>query len=448
MTTIGDVYRLGRSLGSGNQGIVRRATRKDGTGTAVAVKLLQLPPDEDRARFRREIALMAENPHENVVPVLESGEEGDGALWYAMPLARSSLAWHLVQGRLDRETIDEVLAQICAGVGHLHAHGIVHRDLKPENVLELEPGHWAVSDLGVAKAVDHDWTTVTETGLSLGTPWYAAPEQWSDAKSATRLADVFSLGRIAQECFAGFESSPDEVDNPAVRAVVRRATSADPADRYGDTDQFLTALRRALNAPEGEWAPTNERLAGRMDQLGPRIDADVVDADLVAEVLVLIEDCISDVDVLVASEDGLPKLGSALLDSIWEQQPQLLRRFFSLYSSQVQAETYNFAFTDEIADFMHRAVQVTGDPSILGSAIAACAVIGQSHNRWHVQEVFRRLVGSVRSSEHALAACEALDQVPDNALAWSVAGFDLDGLHPTIAAAVAKRIGDGSPTAL
>jgi serine/threonine-protein kinase len=111
------------------------------------------------------------------VPLFDSGETG-GHLWYTMPYVEGES----LRDRLGRERqlpLDDAYAiarDVAEALGYAHSRGVVHRDVKPENIL-LAGGRARVADFGIARAVADGSTTLTATGLAIGTPAYMSPEQ-------------------------------------------------------------------------------------------------------------------------------------------------------------------------------------------------------------------------------------------------------------------------------
>ena len=193
-----DGYRLGRTLGEGATGVVYAARGRD--GATVAVKLLRSELAADavlQARFRREARLAHGIESSHVVPILAVGET-----YLVLPLyPGGSLADRLRKsGPLGTDETIALAAQLARGLDALHARGIVHRDVKPSNVLFDADGRAALSDFGLARAVDSP--RLTRDGQLLGTPHYLAPEL-IEGGEATTASDVYALGCVLFECVAG-----------------------------------------------------------------------------------------------------------------------------------------------------------------------------------------------------------------------------------------------------
>ena len=230
-------YGLERELGRGGMATVYLA-RDLRHRRQVAIKVLHpeiaamLGPD----RFLREIELTASLQHPHIlalfdsgaVPVGESGRgEGTALLYYVMPFVDGET----LRARLDRERqlpVDaavQLAREMADALAYAHAHGVIHRDVKPENVL-LQGGHALVADFGVALAVQHaGGGRMTQTGISLGTPQYMAPEQATGEKTVDHRADVYSLGVVLYEMLAG----APPFTAPTVQGVVARLLTEEPA---------------------------------------------------------------------------------------------------------------------------------------------------------------------------------------------------------------------------
>ncbi len=160
------------------------------------------------ARFEREAKVEAQLRSPHVVHVYDHGV-WNGTPYIAMEfLQGESLAACLErEGKLDAATTHTIVAHVARALTRAHANGIVHRDLKPENIFLVpgEEGELAkVLDFGVAKW-NSDWavTSVTKTGLLVGTPLYMSPEQARGTKEIDYRADLWSLGVIAYQCLTG-----------------------------------------------------------------------------------------------------------------------------------------------------------------------------------------------------------------------------------------------------
>ena len=244
-------------------------------GRTVAVKLLKPEYADDpsfRTRFTTEARHAAALHHPGVAAVYDFGEstrpDGSGS-------ARPYLVMELVDGQplsallrpgqpLDPAATRDLLAQAADAIGAAHAAGIVHRDVKPANLLVTPSRRVKITDFGIARAAEG--IGLTETGQVMGTPQYLSPEQ-AEGRPATPASDVYSLGVVAFECLAGrrpfvaetavatalahlrepVPELPAEV--PAdLAAVVRRALSKKPGDRYPDATAFAAALRDPATA--------------------------------------------------------------------------------------------------------------------------------------------------------------------------------------------------------
>ncbi len=225
-------YRVLRRLGGGGMGVVYEAedTR---LGRRVAIKLL---PSEwsrhpgSKERFLREARAASGIDHPNVCTIHDLGESDGGRLFLVMALARGET----LQQRLENEPLPvtearDLAVQIARGLEPAHAAGIVHRDVKPANVMvaETDDGPEAkILDFGIAKIAGE--AGLTQTGGSLGTPYYMSPEQAAGQPVDART-DVWSLGVVLYEMLAG--RRPFEGDNQL--AVLRAITDSDlePLDR-------------------------------------------------------------------------------------------------------------------------------------------------------------------------------------------------------------------------
>lgn len=241
-------------------------------GGLVAVKAMHEELNESRFadRFRREIRLMADFGHANILPILDSGE-WDGRLFYVMKYVEGSESVRdrmLKQpGGLPIEDVLEMARGVCGALSYAHARGVLHRDVKPENIL-MSGRHAYLTDFGVAKALLPAFgDSTTSSGYVLGTQRYMSPEQEVADPHIDGRTDVWSLSCVIFEALTGLHpfNSPDVsrmramkvADRPEslrrhrpnvppwLEAAVERGLNPNPADRWQSIDELAQMLGRS-----------------------------------------------------------------------------------------------------------------------------------------------------------------------------------------------------------
>lgn len=266
-------YTIDRELGGGGMSRVFLA-RELALARPVVLKTLprDLAAQVSAERFRFEIQVTAGLNHPNIVPVLSAGD-ADGVLYYTMPLVEGESLRALMSrsGALPASRAVPILRDVARALSHAHGKGIVHRDIKPDNILLT--GHAAaVADFGIAKAVAAANAaapvSLTQTGTSIGTPLYMAPEQAIADPQTDHRADLYALGAVAYEMLVGeppfvgttahalltshlrdrpvpiAERVPDAPG--ALAELVMRCLEKDPARRPSSADEVLALLDAAL----------------------------------------------------------------------------------------------------------------------------------------------------------------------------------------------------------
>ena len=256
--SLGTAYLIERELGGGGMSRVFVAM-ENRLRRRVVVKVLagELAAGINAERFEREIQVAASLQQANIVPVLSAGDT-NGMPWYTMPFVEGrSLRARLDTGEsVPMSEVVGILRDVARALEFAHARGVVHRDIKPDNVL-LSGGTAVVTDFGIAKAVsasrEASGGTLTQIGMSLGTPAYIAPEQAAGDPTVDHRADLYALGCLAYELLAGHtpfaDRSPQRMlaahlaefpqpiqelrpDAPApLSELVMRLLAKDPADR-------------------------------------------------------------------------------------------------------------------------------------------------------------------------------------------------------------------------
>ena len=228
-------WRITAFIGKGGSGEVYSAKHSD-LGFIAAIKILSRDDQVAKDRFQREAQVFAENPMP-VFPRFFGYGQINGRPYMVIELLE-----HLPLPSEDR-AVAQYLLKVCVGVGRLHSLGLVHRDIKPQNILQRgTTGEPVLIDLGLVKDVTlpvahrgESLSIVNGKAVGVGTPRYAAPEQFAGGKISP-AADIHALGMLANDCFGG---------NPPLpwARIIRRSTSSIPSQRYGSVAQFAKAIR-------------------------------------------------------------------------------------------------------------------------------------------------------------------------------------------------------------
>ncbi|MEU9554559.1 protein kinase domain-containing protein [Streptomyces fumanus] len=267
-------YRLTRRLGRGGMAEVF-AAEDVRLGRTVAVKLLRADLAEDpvsKARFTREAQSVAGLNHHAIVAVYDSGEDVVGG--QSVPY----IVMEIVEGRTIRDLLLNaeapgpeqaliIVSGVLEALAYSHQHGIVHRDIKPANVIITNSGAVKVMDFGIARALHGASTTMTQTGMVMGTPQYLSPEQ-ALGKAVDHRSDLYATGCLLYELLAlrppftgetplsvvyqhvqDIPTPPSEVSDavpPELDGLVMRSLAKEPDDRFQTAEEMRGLVQYAL----------------------------------------------------------------------------------------------------------------------------------------------------------------------------------------------------------
>ena len=263
-----DQYHILEQLGQGGMATVYRAydTRLE---RDVAIKIIrtdEIPPSQLEMllkRFEREVKSQARFSHPNIVPVFDFGEY-EGMPYLVMEYLQVGTLRDKMHGTLPLGTAVAVLAPIASALAYAHGLGVIHRDVKPSNILFNQQRRPMLTDFGIAKLLESNQSTLTGTGLGVGTPEYMAPEQWKG--TSVPQTDIYALGVVLYEMLTGvrpytaetplavaLKQMSEPIRRPSdvvadipeeVELVLFKALAKQPENRYENMTAMMQAMQK------------------------------------------------------------------------------------------------------------------------------------------------------------------------------------------------------------
>jgi len=282
-------YQILEQLGEGGMASVYKA-RDTRLERYVAIKIIRQDAfnlnmlDQVMKRFEREAKALAILSHPNIVPVYDYGEY-EGAPYLVMQYLPGGVLNLKRSTAMPWQEAVQTILPIARALAYAHEHNIIHRDIKPSNILLTDKGLPMLSDFGIAKILESsENSTLTAAGMTIGTPDYMAPEQWTG--QAGPLSDLYSLGVVLYELVTG--RRPYTADTPvaimlkhindplpdprlfrpdlpeALEALLLTALAKNPGDRYQSMGEFAVALESVLG---GQTLPAVAQLDVRAEDM-------------------------------------------------------------------------------------------------------------------------------------------------------------------------------------
>ena len=277
-------YKIKSELGRSGMATVYRAFDPV-SNREVAIKILPRQMMDNlvtRARFKREIKLIATLEHPAIVPVYDVGGEDNHQPYFVMRyMSGGSLTDLIKQKRFSLRDAALVIERLAAALDHAHSQGVIHRDIKPDNVLFDTSNNPYISDFGVAKITE---SLVSSTNQEvIGTPAYISPEQ-ALGEDVDRRADIYGLGAMLYEMLTGerpfgkdtviglaLQHVNDPVPNVLnlrpdlpgeVDVIIKTAMAKNRENRYDTALELAHELNKV--AYEGE--PTLQKIPAMVDR--------------------------------------------------------------------------------------------------------------------------------------------------------------------------------------
>ena len=262
-------YEILSQVGQGGMATVFLA-RQRSMNRNVALKFLPTAFLNDETylqRFEREVKIVAQLEHRNIVPVYDFGEFESQPYIAMRYMPAGSVEELLAAGKIPLPHVLSIVEQVASALDHAHQNDILHRDLKPSNILLDDGGGVFITDFGIARILSEGSGKITTQGV-VGTPSYMSPEQ-AQGEPLDGRSDIYALGVMLFELMTGrrpFESdtpysiavmhvttpppSPRDIEpnvSGNVEQVIMRALRKAPQDRYASAGDLAEALRQAFD---------------------------------------------------------------------------------------------------------------------------------------------------------------------------------------------------------
>ena len=265
-------YELLEQIGRGGMGVIYKA-RQRALNRLVALKMISAGEFASPMliqRFHLEAEAAANLHHPNIVPIYETGEH-EGQHFFSMELidgagldryiTTAGFWFEQTPGkdktslRARHEQIARIMAKVARAVDYAHQHGVLHRDIKPSNVVVDRQGEPHLTDFGVAKVIGHAGSSLTASGMIMGTPSYMAPEQAAgQGKRVTTAADIYSLGAILYAMLTGQPPFRAETPVQTLKQVVEQEPKHPTTFSEGvDRDLANICMKCLEKEPQGRY---------------------------------------------------------------------------------------------------------------------------------------------------------------------------------------------------
>jgi serine/threonine protein kinase len=407
-------FQIGAHIGSGGFGTVDEATEINERGGVVQrglarKKLLEkwLGDDQAIARFKREVRMLDEMDHPNIITVLGRNLSAKPP-WFVTRRADSNLHDEIHHnGKAgDRDWVVQTFRELLKGMAYAHGSRVVHRDLKPENILFVD-GVAVISDFGLGKRLDTNTVTVTQSHIGMGTLPYMAPEQFVDAAKVSYPADCYALGKILRTMLTG--------QNPPIGAMkvddvpgdfcsfIERCVADDEADRYASAADALAAFDLLIG---GSTSSSTDLSQDGLEVLLSAWES-VDTGDDQSEVKAIAKYLAHNDDDEELYFNAIPRLPRLLIDQMNTTHPELFDKILRAYNTHVQG-ALPFDYCDVLANFYSDLFAIDDDLDHRALMIERLIELGPTHNRWHVGEVLARILSTYTDKKTAKVAAKLI----------------------------------------
>lgn len=343
-----------------------------------------------KKRFIREAKVQSAIKHKNIVPILFK-ELSIDTPYFLMPLAECSLEQDLKIDHTLGGNFMKAILDIIAALEELHSMKIFHRDLKPANVLRFRDNDgenfYAIGDFGLMSIKQTSISTLTQTGMKMGSDFYTAPEVVQELKNASAQSDIYSLGCIIHDCLVGIgKRIPcDEIkESGEFAAILKNCTRKDPSRRF----KSVTALRDALLSLGEVSVKAKTEKGSDIIKILDKREQDI-SLDEWGNIISFVEDESATPDAVAI----LRKMKISHIEEIIKKSPVIATRLAIEYANWIRNNSFLFEECDGLAIRLESFINGC-DIDIQVECLLAMLYLGTHHNRWYVEQKFVKYVSA------------------------------------------------------
>ena len=273
LTQVGK-YQIVEKIGVGGFGTVYKG-RDPFIKRNVAIKTCQSAEEEIKKRFFREAEFAGNLHHRNITTIYDFGVTDDGTPYIVQEFLTGDDLDKIIKRKeqISLKRKIRILLDVCEGLGYAHGSGIIHRDIKPSNIRILDDETVKIMDFGIAKSMVSE-STLTQTGITLGTASYLAPEQIRGETLDPRT-DIFSLGVLGYELLTGQKPFTGDHISTVLYKIMNetppRPSEADPSIPRAVENVILKALEKDRSRRHASCAEMKTELGAASQQLAETV---------------------------------------------------------------------------------------------------------------------------------------------------------------------------------
>ncbi|MFK7114088.1 protein kinase [Flavobacterium oreochromis] len=355
-----------------------------------------------KSRFIREVRTQKKLPTELFIPILFEDLNCDNP-WFLMPIAEDIYVNEIINCKSQGRN-PEGLSDILNSLEFIHNKGLVHRDLKPQNILKHN-GVWKLADFGlITQDKEILSQTITTSNNAFGTVNYCAPEQTTEFRRVTPLADIYSFGAILHDIFTDGKRVPfSELSaNGEIGVIIGKCTKNKKENRFSNVKLLRNKLLYVLSKKPLLKSIEDNQWFEDFKNIG------VWDYDKFESFIFFLK----------KHEDlhysFFYEINSETIDSLHKLDNELFDELAIMYFDWIYTTSFQFDYCDVIIGYIVNIYNKTSDLEVKAKAVVTAAELGRSHNRWYVMGRVVNMASKEITDDLAFRIVVEIDSNPIN----------------------------------